>query len=519
MKYQLERELERYYGYSSFREGQKEIITDVLDGNHVLGILPTGSGKSLCYQLPARIVDGTVLVVSPLISLMLDQEKQLIASGFKKVISITSFLSLPDKQSAFASLDQYKLIYVSPEMLQNARFMEKLKSVRISLFVIDEAHCISQWGHEFRPDYLKLYEVIKQLNYPTVLALSATATPEVQKDIIDQLHTRNMKKHVYPMDRENISLSIAKVRDNQEKIDYLVSLLKKFPVPAMIYFSSRSWTEKVTVELTERIPHLEIAFYHGGMDQADRILIQQQFMNGQLDVVCCTSAFGMGINKSNIRLVVHFHLPPQIESYIQEIGRAGRDGHESVSLLLTAPNDELIPKRLIELELPPMEMVNVVLEYLKDRNHNRQRLPVDEEIIENLQLSEIQWRFLRFHLEKHGIIKESRILYNEQNWQHTATTIHEVIHSRKSYKKQKLDELLKWSAENTCRRKALFSPFQHTIKPPTAFCCDVCDFTFEAWQPIVLDKKANPSHWRETFKKLMLQEVVQGEINENYKSS
>ncbi|MDC3413084.1 ATP-dependent DNA helicase [Aquibacillus sp. 3ASR75-11] len=511
----LEYALQQYYGHAAFREGQKEIIEDVLAGKDVLGILPTGSGKSLCYQLPARMVDGAVLVVSPLISLMIDQEKQLVATGFKQVIAITSFLSKSTKERVMHQLEQYKLIYVSPEMLQTKQLIDKLRSIPISVFVVDEAHCISQWGHEFRPDYLKLHQVVETLNYPTVLALSATATPDVQQDIIEQLKCERMVRHVYPMDRENIALSIEKVKNNQEKLHFLIDTLNKFPGPTMIYFSSRMWAEKVTDELCKHLPNLRTAYYHGGMEQADRLLIQQQFMNNQLDVVCCTSAFGMGINKKNIRLVVHFHLPTQIESYIQEIGRAGRDGKQSVSLLLFAPHDVSIPKRLIESELPSPMMINIVLQFLKERANTNQMLPDDKEVLEILQINEIQWRFLSYHFEKHGMIIESRILYNENIWMNRITSIQKVIKVRSEYKEQKLQELLQWAEGSACRRTSLFSFFQQTVKKPTGFCCDVCDFTFKTWEPSVVEQQHTKSDWRSAFKDLMLQ----GEIHVNEKPS
>ncbi|SDJ66842.1 RecQ family ATP-dependent DNA helicase [Sediminibacillus albus] len=503
----IDKALKKYYGFSSFRPGQKEIIEDVLAGKDVLGILPTGSGKSICYQLPARVVDGSVLVISPLISLMIDQEKELQASGFKDVIAFNSFLSFSRKQRAFQHLADYKLIYASPEMLQNERFMQKLSKLEISLFVVDEAHCISQWGHEFRPDYLKLDETIKALNDPAVLALSATATPEVQKDIAKQLNRNDINKHIYPMDRENIAFQVTTLANAEEKINYIAGLLKEHSVPTMIYFSSRNWTEKAVDQLAAKLPKRNIAFYHGGMEQTDRILVQQQFMKDQLDIICCTSAFGMGINKPNIRLVIHFHLPTQVESFIQEVGRAGRDGQSSVSLVLTAPNDDLLPKLLINSELPGKEDVRRTFQYLKSLLDNHQNeIQNGEQLIQHLNINETQWRFMSYHLEKNGIMKDNNLLpYHLSKWQTTYEEILALAANRVKYKMEKLSELLVWAEKDQCRRQALFASFQDTIKEPAFSCCDVCGFSFKDWHPIKSQSLESSLNWKVDFKQLMLQ--------------
>ena len=328
----MDRELEKYFGFSSFRTGQKEIIQDVLNGKDVLGILPTGSGKSICYQLPAIMMDGLTIVVSPLISLMMDQVKEMKANHFKKVIAINSFMNFEERREIYRNIHTYKLLFISPEHLNQDFMTQLLQRVKISLFVIDEAHCISQWGHEFRPDYLKLNSLIEKLGNPPTLALSATATPEVQADIMKSLNKPEMIKHIYPMDKPNIAFCIEKVENDQEKNEILIPLLKKYKIPTLIYFSSRLTAESVTRFLSDKLEGRRIGFYHAGMEPMDRVMIQQQFMNNQLDIVCCTSAFGMGINKGNIRLIIHYHIPLQLESFIQEVGRAGRDGNSSVSL-------------------------------------------------------------------------------------------------------------------------------------------------------------------------------------------
>ncbi|MDL4840768.1 RecQ family ATP-dependent DNA helicase [Aquibacillus rhizosphaerae] len=516
MNDKLESYMKEYMGHPTFRTGQKEIINDILKGKSVLGILPTGSGKSLCYQLPARILDGVVVVVSPLISLMIDQVKQLKASGFKQVIAINSFLDYSQKHQAYQQIDKYKLIYASPEMLQNSQFMKQLSRLKVALFVIDEAHCISQWGHEFRPDYLKLDTVITKLKNPPVLALSATATPEVQKDIIFQLKCPSMNKHIYPMDRDNIAFVVQHVENENKKVALLKEVLQEFSIPTMIYFSSRKSAEQVAELLRIDLPNRNIAFYHGGMDQTDRILIQQQFMNEQLDIICCTSAFGMGINKKNVRLVVHFHLPTQIESFIQEVGRAGRDGESSVSLVLATPNEDVLPRRLIETELPAIEQVGLLVDYVIFLSQEKGITLIDEDDMQlRFQLSKTQWRFLKYHFENHGMIKESRILtkvYAE--WKSVLKNVQRVISQRNELKLEKLSQLLDWLNSNKCRRIQLFAPFQYSVSPPKYMCCDRCDFSFTKWNPRLVESKNSSGNWVDELKLLLLQ----GDENEKQTS-
>ena len=458
----LEKALTELFGYDSFRDGQKEIIESVLKGKNTLGTLPTGSGKSICYQLPALLLKGVTVIVSPLISLMVDQVKLLKYNGIKEVIAINSLLNFDEKEKAFKQLNRYKMIYCSPEMLQHQSFVTRLKQLKISLFVIDEAHCISQWGHEFRPDYLRLKEIIQVLNNPTVLALSATATPDVQKDIIKQLGI-NMTSFIYPIDRTNISYSICHVNGEKEKNDELIHVLNKINAPTMIYFSSRRMSEQISALLQKHFPNRNVAFYHGGMTQEDRLLIQQQFMNDQLDIICCTSAFGMGINKDNIRLVIHYHLPSTMEAFIQETGRGGRDGSHSVSLLLYSRGDELIPSQLIDLELPDDYLIE---QFIKLKRN-------DDPLIETMSLTETQERFLNYHVEKlsqesltiEQIINKIKLIRNERN----------------HIKKNSIYKLIQWIEAKKCRRVTLFESFQKHVRKPDYECCDQCGFDIFQW--------------------------------------
>ncbi|SDX71223.1 RecQ family ATP-dependent DNA helicase [Salimicrobium album] len=453
--------LEDQFKFSEFRPGQENVIENALRGVDTLAILPTGSGKSLCYQLPSLILPGLTIVVSPLISLMIDQVKQVKAKGMKRVAALHSFLSPQQKRKISGNLRKLDLIYISPEMLQMPKMKSLLKRETISLFVVDEAHCISQWGHEFRTDYLKLHQVISDLGEPPVLALSATATPEVQEDILFQLGRTGACKLIYPMDKPNIQLGVAEIENEQEKRRFLIDFLSRQKAPAMIYFSSRQMAEKVSLELKANSLG-RIAYYHGGMDPVDRQLVQQQFMNNELDIVCCTSAFGMGIDKSDIRIVIHYHLPPRIESFIQEIGRAGRDGGECTSLLLYAPGDERLPQMFIQSELPSHEQIDAFLRFC----YANEKTPSYEDCM-HLELSESQYNFLianagdkDFSLqatarETADKLKERQLLRTEQKQNHLIHMM-EVINTP------------------GCRRKDLYRHFQEGFQTPHQKCCDHC---------------------------------------------
>src|SRR5699024_6085470 len=296
----LEKVLAEKFGYDFFRPGQKEIITDILQKKRVFATLPTGSGKSLCYQLPAFFLEGTILVVTPLLSLMEDQVKQLKKMGIKQVVAINGFNTASERSFILNHIQRYKFIYLSPEMLQNKMIQQKLKQLSIALFVIDEAHCISQWGHEFRPDYLKLNEIVEQLSRPTTLALTATATPDVQADIINHFQAIQLTKHIYPIDRDNIALMVQRVNNKSEKDQFLLKLFNQYPVPTIIYFSSKKESERLALRLSQSFTELNIAYYHSDLEASERLLIQEQFMENQIDIICATSAFGMGVNKENI---------------------------------------------------------------------------------------------------------------------------------------------------------------------------------------------------------------------------
>lgn len=498
--------LKDYFQYDDFKTGQKEIIEDVLKNQDVLGVLPTGSGKSLCYQLPSLMREGTTIVITPLISLMLDQVRELKMRGIREVVALNSFISWHERQDIYKNLSHYKLVYISPELIQHKLLLEHLKKIHIPLFVIDEAHCISEWGHEFRPDYLRLKDILCQLGNPPVLALTATATKEVQEDILSILQRPNARKHIYSVDRPNLIFSVQTLKNEEEKLDHLIKLLSKFRVPTLVYSSSRLTCEMVVDEIRSKLPFLRAAFYHGGMDSVDRMTIQQQFMKDQIDIICCTSAFGMGINKQNIRLVIHYHFPLDIESYSQEIGRAGRDGLPSLGLVLYNPADYSLQKHIIRNRFPDQDILMPLKAFLI-QNHGKTYQAVKSSLLSLVKDNEIHLRFLHYHLEKHGIINNNRIMKDEEGIKQFIQEISLHIHNRRKLKTNKLLDMLQWLQSKDCLR-AYMNTYFHSNYEKVAQCCSSCGFSLNDWKPKQTKTavKRPELSWQKRLSKLLLSE-------------
>ncbi|MFC3882757.1 RecQ family ATP-dependent DNA helicase [Bacillus songklensis] len=502
--------LKQRFGHSQFRLGQREVIETVLDGEHVIAVLPTGTGKSLCYQLPAYILQQPVLIVSPLLSLMEDQVQQLKAKGEKRVIALNSFLSKSEKQQALERLSTYRFIYVSPEILQNPFIIEALKKVNIGLFVVDEAHCISQWGHDFRLDYLQLGDVSESLGRPTCLALTATATPAVIDDIMTQLKLADVKRLIYSVDRPNIALQVQRAEDFEHKKELLLQYVRKLKSPGIVYCSSRMWTETLALFLKDH-GIKNVAFYHGGMEQDQRMLIQHQFLQNQLNVICCTSAFGMGINKPNIRFVIHFHLPIQMEAYLQEIGRAGRDGSDSLAVLLHSEKDDELAYSLMEMELPHPDVIKEVLLYIKTfqrSSYERVDLSLlEQHLLQIAHIHEVHWRFIRYHLEKNGVIHH-RIVKTDFNVEKLTWVIARVVAERMDHKYAKFRAVKQMVVNTDCRREFLLHYFGQQLQRKPANCCDRCGIEFLHYETTRNEQKQNQwefKGWKEELASLLRQ--------------
>lgn len=380
---ELEKHLEKLFGYSNFRPGQKEIIETILTKQNVLAILPTGAGKSICYQLPALISEQFSIVVSPLIALMKDQVDS-IKINPNPAAFINSAMSFKESEETLRNISfgKIKILYLAPEKLENRQFADRIKSLNPNFIFIDEAHCISEWGHNFRPSYTKIKEFTEYLGVKNISGFTATATPEVAKDIIEQLGLIEPKIFVRGFERDNISINIIKTKKKKENC---LQILAEHGTPAIVYTSSRKRAEAISEFLL--MNKIKSTYYHAGLLPEVRKKVQEDFINNKTSVICATNAFGMGIDKGDIRLVLHYNAPGSIENYYQEIGRAGRDGKPSHAYLLYDDSDMDIHKYFIRNSYPDKETIMGIYDSICDfgkvavGNISAKEIPIDLDFI------------------------------------------------------------------------------------------------------------------------------------------
>ncbi|MEI8360734.1 MAG: RecQ family ATP-dependent DNA helicase [bacterium] len=369
-KKQLLELLNIHYGYKALRPGQEKAIDSLLDGKNVVVILPTGGGKSMCFQLPALVMDGVTIVISPLIALMKDQVDSLTRVGIPATF-INSSVAPNDVSARLEAVKNghFKLLYIAPERFYNNEFIQALAKIKVSLFAIDEAHCISSWGHDFRPSYVKLRQAIERVGNPQVIALTATATKEVRDDIIKQLGLEKPELVVTGFDRPNLTFSV--VRSNEgSKPHYVLEAIRSIATgTGVVYVSTRSRADQLLQVLVDN--GIEAIGYHAGMDANERKWVQESFIANKARVIVATNAFGLGIDKSDVRFVIHYDMPGTIEAYYQEAGRAGRDGKPSNCLLLYNSRDRILQEFFIKGDNPSPELIIELYEMLLSFENDR----------------------------------------------------------------------------------------------------------------------------------------------------
>jgi len=473
--------LREKFGFERFNPGQEEVVTRVLSGTDTLAILATGAGKSLCYQLPALLMDGTTVVVSPLIALMKDQIDMLHQLGVHEIVALNSTLSEDQELAAVARVrsGSIKIVFVTPEKLEDDAFVNILREIKVPLFVIDEAHCISQWGHDFRPAYLGLAHVIAALQHPTVLALTATATPAVREDILLQLGIPHVKPIVKGFDRPKLEYEVRRAESEHEKLRLLKDLFRRGELEGtgIIYTATIKNALEVQEYLGESLG-IPAAVYHSKLQKRDRVAVHNLFMNEEIRAVVATNAFGLGIDKPNIRFVVHYDLPGSIEAYTQEAGRAGRDGNASRCILLYRMSDTRVQNYFLTGKYPAVEEVQKVYATLDFFGAQADGVSLtDLRRISQLPLTKL--KVILALLKKAGFIVASmRAKYklSEQAKRNPELVLNlHNYETKKAYDQSKLAMMLQYCETASCRRKFILNYFGEEFEAQN---CDACDNCF-----------------------------------------
>lgn len=496
--------LYKRFGFSEFRPGQWEIIECALNQKNVLGVLATGSGKTLCYQYASECLSGLTIVISPLIALMEDQVTRLRKEGHKKVGVLHSGLPKDVFQLEWKLFigKQRKILFISPERLSHPQFLQEIKHHQVSLLVVDEAHCISQWGYDFRPDYLYIRDTYPNLGHPPIMALTATASTRVQQDIINQLGMENVTRIILSMNRPNIAYYVHEVQQEEEKFHFLREHLPKLKYPGIIYTNTRKQTELLAKWLSKELGE-KVLGYHAGLRDEERVLIQSQFIAGQAPLLVATSAFGMGIDKDNIRFVIHYQMPGGIERYLQETGRIGRDGKEGIAILLYSRDDVIYTKSVVTSSIPTETELNEIIQELHFQSY--QELEKKEEY-EHLPVKSI---FLQ--LRKDGWLVEDPTS-NQFRWKKPIEKKDiEKMLKLWEYRRRKKEEMVDLFAraieKSTCIRKGLLETLDEKNVQFSTFCCSKCSLDISYYYHNGTREKINERtvgrHWLEELQRLL----------------
>jgi ATP-dependent DNA helicase RecQ len=482
----LTRALHQSFGFADFRPGQREACEAALADRDVMVVMPTGSGKSLCYQLPALLRDDLTVVVSPLVALMQDQVEALAARGLGDRVALVNAQQNRDaNESALhhAVSGQLKLLYVAPERFAAAGFLDQMRAADVGLFIVDEAHCVSQWGHDFRPDYFRLADAARKLDASALIASTATATPRVAADVIRRLALRDPLRVATGFDRPNISFAVARPGGHEKRPMLVEALRAEDALPAIVYAGTRAGAEEIAADLTAALGEEAVA-YHAGLDREHRATVQRRFLADEVRVICATNAFGMGVDKPNVRTVVHASVPASLEAYYQEAGRAGRDGAPARALLLAENRDKALHVHFIKREELDPGLPGWLADRLIAAADGEGRYSVSgAQLASDLRGDGERLRALIGHLTRAGVIAPSP---SSPDWVKgrvegrfdgraaalCRTSIDEAARARwRQYR-----EIWAYVEEDSCRRAAILRHFGDPAAVEAELgCCDVCD--------------------------------------------
>jgi ATP-dependent DNA helicase RecQ len=461
------------FGYDTLRPGQQEAIASVLDGHDTLAVMPTGFGKSAIYQVPALMLDGPTIIVSPLIALQRDQSEHLQEHEAGGAAVVNSLITHRQQEEALAEAQRgaTEFLFMAPEQFASTERVEALKAAGPSLFVVDEAHCISEWGHSFRPEYLRLNRVIETLGRPVVLALTATASPEVRAEIVARLGMRNPRVFVHGFDRPNLWFGVETAGSEESKRLLLIERIRHAKRPGIVYCATRKHAEQICNDLE----HLGISsvFYHGGLKKSDREHMQERFMRDEVEVMVATSAFGMGVDKPNVRFVFHYESPGSLDSWYQEVGRAGRDGEPASAVLFYCHGDLNIHKFFKGAGRIETADADRVLRALQSHPETS-----ESELRRLTALSKIKLNRVLHRLEENRSIQlapsgDVRLIAGPADFDRLAAEASRAEAERRKAEMDRIEEMRAYAESLACRRAQLLRHFgEHT--PDECGNCDYC---------------------------------------------